>query len=104
MPLLSTSSNRSNSEENSIKNCLIIINFCIVLDSKDAVQLIQDLVHHDTYESPIDINLSNMTRIELPKLKWHHVDLMPKKMKVTNTGHTCKYIIYVCFVMITISV
>lgn len=40
------------------------------------------------FESPVDINLSNAVPIELPLLKWHHHELPPKKMKLTNTGHT----------------
>lgn len=71
-----------------VKNFIFIYIINIYTGSRDAVQLIQDLVHRETYESPIDINLSHMTQIELPKIKWHHVDLTPKKMKVTNTGHT----------------
>ncbi|KAJ8668368.1 hypothetical protein QAD02_010031 [Eretmocerus hayati] len=40
------------------------------------------------YEAPIDLNISKMTRIELNPLMWYNHDIVPKKMKITNTGYT----------------
>ncbi|XP_063230377.1 carbonic anhydrase 13-like [Bacillus rossius redtenbacheri] len=38
--------------------------------------------------SPIDLRLQKMKAIALPRLQWHNYDLVPKKMKITNTGIT----------------
>ncbi|XP_017772053.1 PREDICTED: carbonic anhydrase 1-like [Nicrophorus vespilloides] len=55
----------------------------------EGVQKVLDLVHNCTvYESPIDIHIPNTVKLELPPLTWHHLELPPKKVKLTNTGHT----------------
>lgn len=40
--------------------------------------------------APIDINVSATVKIDLPLLRWTNYEIMPKKMKLTNTGDTCK--------------
>ncbi|XP_060524448.1 carbonic anhydrase 2-like [Cylas formicarius] len=53
------------------------------------VPLIWDLLNTEqVFESPIDINLSQTTPLDLPPLKWENFGIPPRKMKVTNTGHT----------------
>ncbi|EEZ98484.1 Carbonic anhydrase 3-like Protein [Tribolium castaneum] len=55
----------------------------------DGPRYIQTLTDTETvYESPIDINISKTKEIQVPPLTWHHLDLPPKKMKVTNSGYT----------------
>lgn len=50
---------------------------------------IRKLVHTEgIFESPIDLNIAKMEEIELPLLEWVNFEIPPKKMKVTNTGHT----------------
>ncbi|KAK2588627.1 hypothetical protein KPH14_006395 [Odynerus spinipes] len=39
-------------------------------------------------ESPINLDISNMTVINLGPLQWNHHNVAPRKVKVTNTGHT----------------
>jgi len=40
-------------------------------------------------ESPIDINIAKAIPVNIsPHLTWMNFDLAPKKMKVTNTGHS----------------
>lgn len=57
--------------------------------STEGVRLIQELSNNfESYESPIDINLTKTLPLQLPEINWHHTDLAPKKMKCTNTGHT----------------
>lgn len=41
--------------------------------------------------APIDINVSATVKIDLPLLRWTNYEIMPKKMKLTNTGDTCKF-------------
>lgn len=40
--------------------------------------------------APIDINVTGAVKIDLPLLRWKNYEIMPKKMKITNTGETCK--------------
>ncbi|CAG9864188.1 unnamed protein product [Phyllotreta striolata] len=40
------------------------------------------------FDSPIDIDLSYTIPLELPDLVWVNFDVLPKKTKLTNTGHT----------------
>ncbi|XP_050308548.1 carbonic anhydrase 2-like [Anthonomus grandis grandis] len=55
-------------------------NFKNVLEVLDAEEL---------KESPIDINISHVIPVPTaPPLAWINYDLPPKKMKITNTGHT----------------
>lgn len=42
------------------------------------------------FESPIDLNIAKMKEIEMCLLEWINFEVPPKKMKVTNTGHTSK--------------
>lgn len=42
------------------------------------------------FESPIDINVLNTERIELPKLKWNNYKNIPQNMQLENSGETCK--------------
>ncbi|KAJ8919119.1 hypothetical protein NQ315_012104 [Exocentrus adspersus] len=50
---------------------------------------IRNLVHTEgIFESPIDLNIAKMKDINLPLLEWYNFEIPPKKMKVTNTGHT----------------
>lgn len=59
--------------------------------TEERIKWIQSLVDTEGHlESPVDINLSNAIPFELPILKWHHHELPPKKIKLTNTGHTSK--------------
>ncbi|ENN78979.1 hypothetical protein YQE_04563, partial [Dendroctonus ponderosae] len=54
-------------------------NVCEVLESEEL------------HESPIDINISKVIPVDLaPPLSWVNYDSPPKKMKITNTGHTGK--------------
>lgn len=39
-------------------------------------------------ESPIDLNISTMTVVELNPLRWYNYNVPPKKIKLTNTGYT----------------
>lgn len=41
--------------------------------------------------APIDIDVSSSTRIDLPLLEWHHYEAIPKKMQLTNSGRTRKW-------------
>ncbi|XP_032667160.1 carbonic anhydrase 1-like [Odontomachus brunneus] len=57
--------------------------------NKENVQLIQQLANiEDILESPIDLNISYMKVIELNPLLWYNYNVMPKKLKLTNTGYT----------------
>ncbi|KAL1490321.1 hypothetical protein ABEB36_013036 [Hypothenemus hampei] len=52
-------------------------NVCQILDSEPL------------QEAPIDINISKMIPVDIaPSLNWVHFDESPKKMKITNTGHS----------------
>nr|KAF7410686.1 hypothetical protein H0235_013293 [Vespula pensylvanica] len=39
-------------------------------------------------QSPIDLDISKMTQINLAPLKWVHYDVAPRKVKIANTGKT----------------
>lgn len=59
-------------------------------DIENNVLFVQELVELDgIFPAPIDINVSYTTTIDLPLLKWHNYEKMPKKMKLTNSGETC---------------
>ncbi|KAK9882182.1 hypothetical protein WA026_019696 [Henosepilachna vigintioctopunctata] len=40
------------------------------------------------FESPINVTLGISKDFILPQLSWYHFSKIPKKMKITNTGHT----------------
>lgn len=42
--------------------------------------------------SPINLNVSDAIKVRLPNLKWHKYDVIPRKMKVTNSGRTGKFL------------
>lgn len=44
------------------------------------------------HPTPIDIDVVGTTKIDLPMLEWHHYDVMPRKMRLINTGKTRKHI------------
>ncbi|XP_014469160.1 PREDICTED: uncharacterized protein LOC106741545 [Dinoponera quadriceps] len=57
--------------------------------NKENVQLIQELASIEgKLESPIDLNIGYMRVIELNPLQWCNYNVMPKKLKLTNTGYT----------------
>lgn len=72
----------------------------------DNTTWVQSLVDDEgRKESPIDINLSKVVPVIMPSLEWHHHDLPPKKMKLTNSGHTSNSIkfnkfYFSCFLVI----
>lgn len=43
--------------------------------------------------TPIDINVTTTKQLQLPLLLWYNYEQLPKKMKLTNTGKTCKFFI-----------
>ncbi|XP_014612126.1 PREDICTED: carbonic anhydrase 1-like [Polistes canadensis] len=56
---------------------------------RENVKLIQRLGNVEgKLESPIDLDISKMTPINLPPLKWFYYDVAPRKLKITNTGDT----------------
>ncbi|XP_018569032.1 carbonic anhydrase 2-like [Anoplophora glabripennis] len=59
-------------------------------DKTIATQMwIRRLVNSEgIFESPIDLNVAKMKEIDLSLLEWVNFEVPPKKMKVTNTGHT----------------
>lgn len=42
------------------------------------------------FAAPIDIDVVAAIGIGLPLLEWHHYEVMPRKMRLTNTGQTRK--------------
>jgi len=42
-----------------------------------------------TLSSPININVVKAEPLKLPTLVWRNYEKIPKKMKLTNSGHTC---------------
>lgn len=42
------------------------------------------------FAAPIDIDVVAATAIDLPLLEWHNYEVMPRKMRLTNTGKTRK--------------
>lgn len=55
----------------------------------EGIQKIYTLIHEGVVlESPIDIHIPNAIALELPPLEWHHMELEPKRVKLTNSGHT----------------
>ncbi|XP_066581981.1 carbonic anhydrase 1-like [Prorops nasuta] len=55
----------------------------------ESVEYIQQLASTDgRLESPIDLNMSHMTQIQLPPLQWLNYEIPPKKLKIANTGST----------------
>lgn len=60
-------------------------------NSEEMVRLIQQLAHTDgKLGSPINLNISEMKVVKLNPLQWFNYNVMPKKLKLTNTGHTGK--------------
>lgn len=47
-------------------------------------------IRQGCFDSPIDLNLVNCIPISLPKLEWVNFDAIPKKTKLTNSGHTMR--------------
>ncbi|KAJ8967843.1 hypothetical protein NQ317_005514 [Molorchus minor] len=43
------------------------------------------------FESPVDINITYTREIEVLPLEWNNFEVPPKKIKITNTGHTIIY-------------
>lgn len=63
----------------------------------DNVYLVQDLAEVDgPFESPININFRDLTKLDLPSLMWNQGDSCPNKMKITNTGHTGGWFFFLC--------
>mgnify|MGYP002715794743 CR=1 FL=1 len=61
----------------------------------ENVQFVQELAEVDgPFESPININFKDLIKLELPSLVWNQCDASPKKMKITNTGHTGNHYYY----------
>lgn len=57
--------------------------------SHEGLQKVFALTHErEILESPIDLHLPKATAIELPPLEWHHMEVEPKRVKLTNSGHT----------------
>ncbi|KAK5649838.1 hypothetical protein RI129_000867 [Pyrocoelia pectoralis] len=55
----------------------------------DKAQWFQTLVDKQGHlESPIDICLSVAKPLDLIPIYWHYLDVIPKKVKLTNTGRT----------------
>lgn len=85
---------------------LLNIIFCDFLDTDDTddiedieenlsaidnktVRFIQQLAKTDgKLESPIDLNISYMKVIKLNPVQWLNYNVMPRKIKLTNTGYT----------------
>jgi hypothetical protein len=44
----------------------------------------------DKLSSPINLNISKMKVIELNPVEWFNYTSIPRKIKLTNTGHTGK--------------
>ncbi|XP_067205284.1 carbonic anhydrase 7-like isoform X2 [Linepithema humile] len=58
-------------------------------NSEEMVKLIQQLAHtNGKLKSPINLNISEMKVVKLNPLQWFNYNVMPKKLKLTNTGHT----------------
>ncbi|CAG2066175.1 unnamed protein product [Timema podura] len=56
---------------------------------KERIQHVQGLSDSDGHMfSPIELDITTMLPLDLPQLDWYNYDLMPKKMKITNTTHT----------------
>ncbi|KAF7286222.1 hypothetical protein GWI33_006910 [Rhynchophorus ferrugineus] len=53
-------------------------------------QKIKDIFQDgEVYESPTDLNVTKTIPVEnVPPLKWVNFELLPKKMKITNSGYT----------------
>ncbi|XP_017789555.1 PREDICTED: carbonic anhydrase 1-like [Habropoda laboriosa] len=53
------------------------------------VELIRNLGNTDgLLETPINLDISYMKVIELGPLEWTNIDIVPRKLKITNTGYT----------------
>lgn len=56
---------------------------------KHNVMLIKELVESEPYKrSPIDLNITKTKVLPLPQLCFCNYEIMPKKMKLTNSGTT----------------
>ena len=40
------------------------------------------------YQSPIDIEENLVTKVNLPLLHFHNIDILPTSTTITNNGHT----------------
>ncbi|CAH0559003.1 unnamed protein product [Brassicogethes aeneus] len=60
------------------------------LDEDDTIQgYVRRLANTESIPlSPIDINIVSTVQIETPNLEWVNFDVQPRKMKITNSGHT----------------
>lgn len=62
----------------------------LCIDADDIINNVQYV--HKTGEtdgkhaSPIDIDVTGSTPIDLPLLRWHNYECVPKKMRLTNSG------------------
>lgn len=57
--------------------------------SNETVRFIQQLAKTDgKLESPINLNISYMKVVKLNPVQWLNYNVMPKKMKLTNSGYT----------------
>ncbi|RLU20790.1 hypothetical protein DMN91_007404, partial [Ooceraea biroi] len=57
--------------------------------NEEMVRFIQQLVHTDAkLSSPINLNISRMKIVQLNPIKWFNYNVLPKKLKLTNTGYT----------------
>ncbi|XP_070172067.1 carbonic anhydrase 1 [Polyergus mexicanus] len=57
--------------------------------SNETVRFIQQLAKTDgKLESPINLNISYMKVVKLNPVQWLNYNVIPKKMKLTNTGYT----------------
>lgn len=60
-------------------------------NNEEMVRSIQQLAHTDgKLGSPINLNINEMKVVKLNSLLWYNYDIMPKKLKLTNTGDTGK--------------
>lgn len=41
-----------------------------------------------TYDSPVNVDINWMDKVQFSPIQWRNYDVEPKKMKITNTGHT----------------
>ncbi|XP_058829536.1 carbonic anhydrase 1-like [Topomyia yanbarensis] len=57
--------------------------------SKDVSNIVSAIADEEAVlPSPIDINVNNTEQLELPALEWQNYELLPVKIKLTNTGDT----------------
>ncbi|XP_011167779.1 carbonic anhydrase 1 [Solenopsis invicta] len=57
--------------------------------NEETVRFIQQLAHTDgKLRSPIDLNISYMKAVNLNPIQWCKYNVIPKKLKLANTGYT----------------